>query len=88
MDSIAKCKTSTGSPWRVAKCLSSYSLMSVDRNLKTVAISDSGHELGLEITAYFADSPVVILFIVERLYVHYHAVSAFMPLYSSCVPQI
>src|SRR4051794_4964434 len=30
----AKFKTATGSPWRVAKCLSSYSLMSVDRTSK------------------------------------------------------
>src|SRR3954467_4460689 len=26
---------------------------------------------------YFADSPIVILFTVERLYVHHHAVSAY-----------
>ena len=37
------------------------------QNLETVAISGFGHGFGFEITGYFADSPVVILFIVERL---------------------
>jgi hypothetical protein len=56
------------------------------QNLERVNISGSGHGLGLEITSYFANSPVVILFIVERLNFHHHAVSALMSSYSSCVP--
>ena len=48
------------------------------QNLEPVAISGSGHWLGLEITGYFADSPLVVLFIVERLYVHHHVVSALL----------
>ena len=53
------------------------------KNFKTVAIGGSVHRLGFEIAGYFADRPIVILFVVERLYVHHFTASAFTSLYGS-----
>ena len=56
------------------------------KNLETIAVGGAGLGFEFEITGYFADRPVVIPFIVERLYVHHHTVSASMRSYSLCVP--
>jgi hypothetical protein len=47
------------------------------KNLKTIAIGGPVYWLGLEIAGYFADGPVVVLLVVERLYVHHFMASAF-----------
>jgi hypothetical protein len=46
------------------------------QSFEAVAIGSARRRLFLEVARHFADSPIVILFIVERLYVHHHTVAA------------